>query len=87
VRSVFFAEAEFDIVFHVDGVGADAVGAVGANLEGDALLDGSGEDEGAVVVGVFTDEVDAPGGGVDRAYLLVEMFAKSASYKFDIDGC
>ena len=52
---VLLAQAELRIGVQIDGVGAHAVGAVGADHRRDAAVDGTREDEAAVVVGVFAD--------------------------------
>ena len=52
---------------HVDGIEVDGRGVVWTYGGRDAHVDGAGEDEAAVIVGVLADEVDAAGGGKELA--------------------
>ena len=75
---------EVNTVFQVDGVGHDRIfRTVGSYLCHDSFIYCSGEHIATVVVGVFTNEVDASGGSVNVACLAVEMFYETASYLFD----
>ena len=76
-------ERELHVVLEVDGVGAYLAGAVGLDFSNHALLNGAGEHETAVVVGVFADEVDAAGRGIYRSCAAVKVFDETASYVFD----
>ena len=58
-------EAEFTAFVEVEGRGADTIGAVEAYCSRDAFVYRSGQNESAVVVGMFAYEVDTAGRGVD----------------------
>ena len=57
--SFLIVEGEFCIVFQVNGIGTDGTCSVRTDFGYHALLYCSWEDESSVVVGVFTNEVDA----------------------------
>ena len=52
---VFFVEAELGVVVDVDGEHAHLVGVVWGDCRHDDFVDGTGENEASVVVGVFAD--------------------------------
>ena len=60
-RLVLFFEAEFDILVIIERIGLHLIAAVGLDGCDDALVDGAGEYVPAVVIGMFTDQIDAAG--------------------------
>ena len=83
---VLLGQAELGAVVHVGRVEAHAVGAVGAYVGHDDFVDGAGEDEAAVVVGVLADEVDAAGRGVEGAFAAKFFFKKGFEFIFHGGG-
>ena len=67
-------EAELRRLAQIQSEGAHPVGAVEADLAVHRLVDGSRQNETAVIVGVFADQVDATGRGVDRTRRAVKRF-------------
>ena len=61
LRCVFFAEAELYIIVQVDGESANFVRPVRFDFGYHAFINGTGENETAIVVGVLANEVDASG--------------------------
>ena len=70
-------ERELHVVLQVDGVGAYVAGAVGLDFGNHSLLYGTGEYEAVVIVGVFADEVDTTGAGINAAGFAIEMLDKT----------
>ena len=48
-------------------------------------IDGAGQDEAVVVVGVFADEVDATGRGIYRAGSAIEVLLEAAANVVDCE--
>ena len=69
---ILFLEAELSGFAEVECESTDAVRAIGADLSDHSLVDSAGEDEGAVVVGVLTDEVDTARRRVEGTGFAVE---------------
>ena len=83
-RALRVVNLELYAVFKVDGVEHDGVCAVGADFGHDAFVYCTGEDETAVVVGVFANEINSAGRHVDVSGLTVEMLDEATSYFFNI---
>ena len=81
--SFLIVEGEFHIVLQVDGVGTHLASSVGLDFSDDALLHCAGENETAVIVGVFANEVDATGRSIDRTGRAVEVFDETAANVFN----
>ena len=81
--SFIIVEGEFHIVLQVDGVGTHLASSVGLDFSDDALLHCAGENETAVIVGVFANEVDATGRSIDRTGRAVEVFDETAANVFN----
>ena len=71
-RCVLFLETELCRFVEVKGEGTDTICTIGADLCDHSLVDGSGEDEGAIVVGVLTDEVDTTRRSVEGTGFAIE---------------
>ena len=71
-RRILFLETELCRFVQVKGEGADTIRTIGADLCDHSLVDGPGEDEGAIVVGVLTDEVDTTRRSVEGTGFAVE---------------
>lgn len=67
-RGILLAETELGVVVDVDREDAHFVGAVGADVGHDHFVDGAGEHEAPVVIGVLADQVDAAGRCIERAF-------------------
>lgn len=78
--SILFAETEFGVFVDVDGEDADGIGAVGGDFGHDYFIDGAGEHEAAVIVGVFADKVDTSGGGIESAFLAEFLLEDGADF-------
>ena len=76
VGKVLLIEAKLLIVFFVNGISAHLVGTVEADAGIHARVDGAREDEAAVVVGVFANQVDASGRSVDNAFVSKALLEK-----------
>ena len=81
--ALLVVQAELCVVLEVDGVSTNVASAIGLNLSNDALLYGSGEYEAIVVVGMFTNKVDAARGSIYVACCAVEVFDETTSYVVD----
>jgi hypothetical protein len=69
---ILFLETELSGFAEVECESTDAVRTIGADLSDHSLVDSAGEDEGAVVVGVLTDEVDTARRRVEGTGFAVE---------------
>ena len=84
-RTVGVGELEVYTVFQVNGISHHCIfRAVGTNLGNDALVYCSREYVAPVVIGMFTDEVDASWRGIDVSRLAVEVLDKATSHKIDV---
>ena len=72
LRCILFLEAKFSGFTEVKGEGTDTVGTIGADLSDHSLVNRTREDEGTVVVGVLTDEVDTTRRSVEGTGFAVE---------------
>ena len=77
VRMVFLVHAKLAIVLLVDGVGADLICPVETDAGVDARVDGTWENEAAIVVSVFANEVDASWRSVYNALISKALLKKS----------
>ena len=81
--SLLVVERELYLVLQVDAVGTHVAGAVGLQFGNHSLFNGAWEYVAIVIVGMFADEVDTAGSGVNISSGAVEVLDEAAPYIFD----